>query len=134
MFAVTTWDGTARIYEIVQSNIGYSITQKFFIKVGTPVLSCCWNGQNTKLYVGCGDNILRSIELETSKITNVGKHNNAIKDVFFIPNKNLILSTSYDKNINIWQDGNMNPIANVPLNNKLYTASFKYPLFAGGLS
>ncbi len=104
------------------------------LKIGAPVLSCSWNSENTKLYIGCADNTLRSIDLATSQIIIVGKHNHAVKDVFFIPMQNAIMSTSYDKIINIWQQGNPNPVLNFPVNHKVYNAAFKYPIFVGGMS
>lgn len=135
MFAVGTWDGGVRIFNMEpgeQNNI--FAVQKFQLKLPAPVLSLCWNPQGTGLFVGCADNFVRAVDLSAGKSMEVGKHTGPVKDVFYVAQQNAIISTSYDKNINFWQMGNPNPIYNVNLQYKLYASEFQYPLFAAGLS
>lgn len=135
MFAVGTWDGYVRVFNVEQNQQGnVCIMQKFSMKVSAPIMGLAWNAQNTGLFAGCGDNSIRGIDLTSSKDVPLGKHNSPVKDVFFVAAQNMVISTSYDKNINIWQPGNPNPVFNLPLNNKVYVADFVNPIFGAGLS
>jgi mRNA export factor len=135
MFAVGTWDGYVRIFNVEQTQQGsVGIVQKFSMKQTAPVLGLAWNGQNNGLFAGCADNFVRAIDLTSSKSMDMGKHNSPVKDVFFVPSQNMVISTSYDKNINFWQMGNQNPVFNMPLNHKVYVSDFVFPIFAAGLS
>jgi len=135
MFAVGTWDGSIRVFNVEQNQMGaVCVLQKFSMKLSAPVLGLAWNGQNNGLFAGCADNYIRAIDLSTSKSIDVGKHNSPVKDIFFVPAQNIIISTSYDKNINFWQMGNQNPAYNINLSHKIYVADFVSPIFGAGLS
>ncbi len=134
MFAVGLWDGSVRVFNVENPQGVVVLSQKFEMKVGAPIMGITWNGQGNGLFAGCADGMVRAIDLQSTKSVDIGKHASPVKDVYFIPSQNAIMSTSYDKCINIWQMGNSSPIFSLPLPHKLYVSDFQYPIFAGGLS
>jgi WD40 repeat protein len=135
MFAVGTWDGSLRIFNVEQNQQGnVGVVQKFSMKLQAPIMGLAWNGQNNGLFLGCADNFVRAVDLSASKSVDIGKHTSPVKDVFFVAAQNTIISTSYDKNINFWQVGNPNPVFNLPIANKIYVSDFVNPIFGAGLA
>eukprot|EP00919_Chromeraceae_sp_WS-2016_P064692 GHVR01153247.1.p1 GENE.GHVR01153247.1~~GHVR01153247.1.p1 ORF type:complete len:253 (-),score=17.55 GHVR01153247.1:1497-2231(-) len=132
IFAATTWDGMLGIYEATKSQYGPTITQKIITKIMAPLTKCCWNPDNTILYVGCGDGTIKAFDITTSNIVDVGKHNTAISSLYTIPNQNVLISTGYEKEINFWQPGNNTPVYTVDVLNKVYTSDFQYPILIAG--
>lgn len=134
-FAASTWDGRLHVYNCELSKLGYtSIVEKFSLKMPAPVLGIAWNSQNNGLFLGCADRHLRELDLNWKGYTTIGQHFGPIRDVFYLPYENVIISTSYDKNINFWQQGNHQPVHNIPLQHKVFTAACSGSLLVAGLS
>lgn len=111
IFAVTTWDGTLRVYEVVPTSGTGIVSEKMCIKVNSPIHNCCWNADtNTSITLACVDGFIRCADLASGSVIDVGKHNDPVNNVFYMPNQNAILSIGYDKVINFWQKGNPSPV------------------------
>lgn len=102
--------------------------------MGAPIMGVCWNPQANGLYVGCADNSVKAVDLSSNKTIDIGKHQHAVKEVFFAPNQNTIISCSYDKTIQFWQMNNPNPCYTINLPQKVYCADFQETTLAAGLS
>lgn len=125
MFAAGTWDGWVRVYNVEQKYNMIAIVQKYETKLSAPVMGISWNAQSNGLFVGCGDNSVKALDLTANKTIDIGKHNNAVKEVFYAPTQNAIISCSYDKTIQFWQLNNPNPVYTINLPQKVYCADFQ---------
>ena len=65
-FAASQWNGGVRIFKMTQKENGEFIqTLKSFDMRG-PVTSCCWNNDNTILYVGMANGTIKCISIDGS--------------------------------------------------------------------
>lgn len=135
MFAASTWDGGIRVYNCELNHYGRPcIMEKFSVKLPVVALGLSWNGSNNGLVLGCSDGMLRGLDLSTSACTDLGQHAGPIRDVFYLPKENWIISASFDKTVKFWQMGNPNPVQCITLDQKIYAADFSAPIFAAALS
>lgn len=131
IFAATFWDKSVRIFEVTQTLNGPGIFQKMATSLATPALSCCWNGDNSALYMGCMDGTLKIMDINTQSINQIGKHNASISNLHYIPQQNVLISNAYENNIHFWQGG-PNPVFSVDVMNKVYTSDYKNGVLVGG--
>lgn len=58
-------------------------------------MKCAWNDQHTQLFVGLADGSVKSYDLSSGQILDVGKQNAPISSLHFINGMNAVLSTAY---------------------------------------
>lgn len=133
VFAATFWDGSLKLFEITQSQIGLSITERISFKHNYPALKCTWNNEGSQVYVGMADGLIKSFDINSQNIQDVGSHNSAISSLHMVPNQNILISSGYEEALNFWQVGNTNPIAQINMENKVFASDFQYPFLVAGL-
>ena len=65
------------------------------VKLPLVATSITWNNDNSMVYTGGIDGIIRGIDLNTNKIIEIGKHDKGISSLHYLPEKNLLISTAY---------------------------------------
>ncbi len=95
LFACTCWDGTLRVYELVNNGYSFSLAQKINVKAKSPLTKCAWSQDGQLLYLGDITGLIQSFNVQTQQFTDIGKHNAAISALHVIPNQNIIISGGF---------------------------------------
>ena len=130
IFAGTCWDKSVRIFEVSQNGTNYCINQKSMVNLPQPATCLAWNQDNTIIYLGCIDGVIRAMDVNTMNITEIGKHNVGISSINFVPGQNVLISTGFEDKVNFWQ-GNPNPVMSVSVENKIFVADYNNGVLAG---
>ena len=132
IFAGTFWDKTVRIFELGQGPMGASISQKAITNINSPATCCAWSSDNSSLYLGCGDGMIKKLDLNNMGMMDVGKHNAGVSTLNYINELNVLASTGYESKIHFWQ-GNPNPAFSLDVGNKVFCSDYKNGVMAGGI-
>lgn len=65
IFAATCWDKSVRLFQVTQGQMGPTIVQNSIINLPQPATCLTWNSDNSSMYVGCIDGVVRSIDSKT---------------------------------------------------------------------
>ena len=87
ILAVSSWDGSLRVFEIVLSknSNAANLSEIFLVQMDCPVLSVCWeSSQSNNILVGLLDGSVIWIDSNTGTQTLITKHNFAIKDLYIL--------------------------------------------------
>ncbi len=95
LFACTFWDGTLRVYDLVNNGYSLSLSQKISVKAKSPLTKCVWSQDGQFLYVGDVTGTIQSFNVQTQQFTDIGKHNAAISVLHVIPNQNIVISAAF---------------------------------------
>ena len=134
MFACTCWDGTFRIYEVVNKGYNSSLAQKINVKAKNPLTKCVWSQDCQNIYVGDVTGLIQAFNVQTQQFVDVGKHNAAISALHVVPGQNIIISGAFENNIYFWQPGNAQPVFTIDMGNKVFCSDFAYPILLTGLA
>ena len=129
LVAVTTWDGTLRVYDATPNGL----QQQFYIDKQSPITCCTWNADtNTSITFGCVDGSVNRVDLQTGGISKIGQCNETLRNVFYIPSSNTVLSVSYDKMINFWQQNNPSAAYSQASPAKIFCSDYVNGIFSAG--
>ena len=128
--AASSWNKETAIWELNPST-GAS-TPKLKIAHPQAVLCCAWSSDGTKLFAGAVDGGVRQWTLQTNALSVVGQHSAGVKDVFYIGELNLLVSSSWDKSLRYWDQRQPNPVGTVTLSERVYCADVKGALLVAG--
>lgn len=96
IFAATCWDKTVRIFEMTQNQAGGAIMQRAITSLNSPAICCTWNSDNSSLYIGCADGLIKQLDINSMSFGNdIGKQNAGISSLHFVPQINCLVSTGY---------------------------------------
>jgi len=108
-FATTGWDGSLKIYQVGLGQGQCCIQEKasYFVPNGMPLTVCCWNQDSSLLFVGAIDGAIRCLDTNSGVFYDIGMHKSqqALNHMSFLADKNVLLTTAYDNDINFWQPG-----------------------------
>jgi len=115
---VTSWDQTVRLYDVVSN------TMRTKFDVSCPVLSGCISSP-IQGYSGGLDGVIRSHDFNSGTEATLGSHKEAARCLDYNSSKNVVLSGSWDKTVQLWdpreKTGQPQQTANLP--DKVYTMS-----------
>ena len=104
---VSSWDTTVRLYDVgdVPYNSGgrpSEMRAKFDHRAA--VLCCAWGeaGSAGKGYSGGLDTGVRELDLNTEKITHLGKHDDSISSMVWSNELNNLITSSWDRTLRFW--------------------------------
>eukprot|EP00918_Siedleckia_nematoides_P094889 GHVU01208355.1.p1 GENE.GHVU01208355.1~~GHVU01208355.1.p1 ORF type:complete len:343 (+),score=45.55 GHVU01208355.1:118-1146(+) len=125
LLAATAWDGSTRVWSIQQ---GYdrSITPTMCtgIQSDAPTLGCAFTMDNMLLTCGC-DKTVKATNLQTNQTITVGQHDQPVQGVFAYPEKNMVVSGSWDGMIKLWDMRQQGAVMPIPLQQKLWAMDFR---------
>ncbi|UZJ52075.1 hypothetical protein CBS101457_001395 [Exobasidium rhododendri] len=107
---VASWDKTVRFYRLVKSDEAASSSSEQLtsqvqlvhtFQHEAAVLDVCWIS-DTLAASGGLDRRVRLLNLETGQSNIIGKHNAAISRVKYSSTSNLLLSSSWDSSLKVW--------------------------------
>jgi len=130
--AVASWDKKVRIYEI--SADGNSAGKAMFEHDG-PVLSVTWSKDGTKVVSGGADKQAKLFDIASGQSTQVAAHDQPIKCVRMISmpgSPEMLVTGSWDKKLKYWDLRTPNPVAEVTMQDRVYTLDVAQGLMVVG--
>ena len=76
VFACSMWNGEVRFIEVAQKGNKMALVTKKAFNFDSPAVSCCWNSDNTALFVGLGNREIKAIDVNAGNILDLGKVSN----------------------------------------------------------
>lgn len=95
IFACTCWDGTLRVYEVINNGFNSSLTLKMNVKAKNPLTKCVWSQDCQNIYVGDATGLIQAFSVTTQQFVDIGKHNAAISALHVVPGQNVIISAAF---------------------------------------
>lgn len=114
-FACTSWDKKVRFYTL--SN---GVTQmKSEISIDAPALWCDFSDDGKVFAAGC-DNKGYIWDLQSNNKLQIAQHNEPISFIHWLPDKNYILTGSWDSTIKYWDGRSPNVVASLDIGAPLH--------------
>jgi len=135
----STWDGFVYLYHVrtqqqgeieIVSNIEETYSKSMVI----PCISLDWQHSAKKIIAGSIDGTIFSMDTNASEVQTIGKHDDAVKGVYYLEERNQVCSLSYDKTVKFWDMRSPEPVSSFNLGEKIVCCDFRFPLMAVGLS
>jgi WD40 repeat protein len=101
-----------------------------------PLTTCCWNQDSTLLFVGAIDGAIRCLDTNSGQFYDIGMHKSQqpLNYMSFLADKNVLLTTAYDTEVNFWQVGTFQgPINSIELPKKVFKAHCNKNMFCAGM-
>mmetsp|Transcript_18944 Transcript_18944/g.53171 ORF Transcript_18944/g.53171 Transcript_18944/m.53171 type:complete len:340 (-) Transcript_18944:102-1121(-) len=118
--AVTSWDSKVRCYEI-----GHNTACKGMQDQGAPILCSDFKDDGSAIFTGGCMKKGMYWDLGSNSFTQVAQHENAVNYIRWIPNMNVLCTTSWDKHIYYWDMRQQKPAVDVLLPEKPYCMDIK---------
>ncbi|KAI0980078.1 hypothetical protein GJ496_000544 [Pomphorhynchus laevis] len=130
----TSWAGDVRCWQ-VDLNTGdtFAKAHKQHSAAGTavlPILDSCWSSDGLQVFTAGCDNAVRMWNIQSDQIIQVASHDNAVKTVHFIqrPSYSCIMTGSWDKSLRFWDLRSPQPILNLTVPERVYSADVLGPM------
>ncbi|KAJ3010504.1 mitotic spindle checkpoint protein Bub3 [Thoreauomyces humboldtii] len=95
LLLAASWDKKVRLYNVASDQLRTEWTQK------SPVLDVCFSSANQCFSVGI-DRKLKGMDLEASRETVIGSHEDAIRCVVHAKHTGQLMTGSWDKHVGVW--------------------------------
>ena len=129
LLAASAWDGTVRVWSVPQHGQG---APKHLVTYthARPALCACWDSQYADVYSGGADDAVRSLNVETETLSELGRHRAPVSCVATDASEELrsiVVSASWDKSAAVWDVRTPKKVHELPLPERAYTLSLRYP-------
>eukprot|EP00929_Paragymnodinium_shiwhaense_P008638 TRINITY_DN112593_c0_g1_i1.p1 TRINITY_DN112593_c0_g1~~TRINITY_DN112593_c0_g1_i1.p1 ORF type:complete len:393 (-),score=116.93 TRINITY_DN112593_c0_g1_i1:395-1573(-) len=128
IFAAGSWDKSVRIWEVTPQ----AVAPRMMYNHEAPVLCVGFSKDGSKIVSGGCDNKVKVKLLQTQQEQQIGQHDAAVKEVFFVDEMNMVVSGSWDKTLRFWNMQQPTPVATLQLPERVYSMDVKYPLLVVG--
>uniref|UniRef100_A0A3B0N5X0 SONA homologue, putative n=1 Tax=Theileria annulata TaxID=5874 RepID=A0A3B0N5X0_THEAN len=123
-----SWDKTLRIWKI-NTGLGNAINTDMVcsFKQDAPVLCSAFSADSMRLFGGgCTNNVLTyDLNNPSGAGVIIARHQKPVNGVHWIPQFNLLLSTSWDGFVNLWDGRQEQPVWSENLNSKVFASDVK---------
>lgn len=124
----TSWDNTVSFYEIQTQNKMFNIVPQGQIKHDAPALcsDICPTDNVTVFSGGCDGYVkMWNVTQGANTAQNIGKHEAPVRNVKFLESSRLVVSSSWDKTIRLWDTRQQTPTATFQHNERIYAMDAK---------
>ncbi|XP_026189620.1 protein RAE1 [Cyclospora cayetanensis] len=132
--ACASWDRTCRVWQITNQPAPFGSTapivykgnpQSLFTETA-PVLSCCFGDTTQMLLTGGCDKQVKAYDLISGRSTGqvIGQHDSPVNFVAWNPMFKLVISTSWDGVVKMWDGKQPNPVWQQNVGAKICKAAF----------
>eukprot|EP01033_Poteriospumella_lacustris_P018162 gene18162-13039_t len=139
LLAATAWDGTVSVYEIQYSQQGVitNVVPRQQLRHQAPALCCDFNSiDNVTVFSGGCDNKVNMFNASQpgATMTTVGQHDGPVKCIKFLPEKQLLLTGSWDRTVKLWDLRSPQPVATLPQSERVYCMDARGQVLVVGLA
>lgn len=127
LVVATSWDSTVSCYEI-QSNMGTpNVVPHGQIRHEQPVLCSDICTDNVTVFSGSCDGVIKmwNVTQGPQAAQQIGKHDSAVRNLKFVGESNILVSSSWDKTIKMWDMRQPNAVATLQHNERVYAMDAK---------
>jgi len=98
--------------------------------LSSPVLSCCWHADGTKIFTGDCEKQGKMWDLGSNQMVQVAAHDAGVKSVHWIqsPQYSCLVTGSWDKTVKFWDTKSPNPMFTIQLTERLYCSDIMFPM------
>lgn len=131
-----SWDNQIRCWEIQQVQQGWQSIAKAQQSHQGPVLDVAWSDDGTRVFSASCDKTVKMWDLNSNQSIQIAQHDDAVKTVHWIkaPNYQCVMSGSWDKTLKFWDTRSPQPMASIPLTERVYCADVIYPMAVVGIA
>ncbi|CDJ50365.1 poly(A)+ RNA export protein, putative [Eimeria brunetti] len=132
--ACASWDRTCRVWQITSQpatfgtnvNVTYKGNPQSLFTETAPVLSCCFGDTTQMLLTGGCDKQVKAYDLISGRTTGqvIGQHDSPVNFVAWNPMHKLVISTSWDGGVKMWDGKQPNPVWQQNVGAKICKAAF----------
>ena len=105
---------------------------KTTLDVEDPCLCTSWTGDMSKLFAGSVNSTVKGFDINTGQAGNIGQHDGAVKDVYWMDQVNMLCSLSFDKTMKFWDLRQSNAAATFNLGHKVFCSDIMFPHLVNG--
>ena len=139
ILACSAWDATLSVHYVTARNREVSTVENVYEGASrnflTPFISLGWQSTERKLIAGNIDGSIHLIDLNDFPISDqIGKHDDAVKGVYYLEESRTICSLSYDRTMKFWDPRTQGQIISFNLGAKPVCSDMLFPNIAIGLS
>lgn len=127
IFAATSWDGKVRCYEASQQ-----VPTKGTKDSKSPILCSSWSADGSKLFTAGTDKKGMMWDIMADKFQQVAAHDAPIKEMFYVGDKNVLVTGSWDKTLRYWDLRSDRHVGSVNLSDRVYCMDVKGSLCVVG--
>lgn len=134
LLAASSWDGGVRVWQVQQQMNQVAAAPAVDLKHDGPALCTAFNADGSTLFAGGADaeGLVKMWQLGQPTPQTVGKHDGVICKIFYVPELNTVVTGSWDRTVRFWDLRQPNPVATVPLPERVYAMDIKYPMMVVG--
>lgn len=129
----SSWDNGVRCYEVGVNEMGGMISSQPRAQINHdgPVLCTDFSSDSTTVFSGGCDGMAKMWTLGR-EAQNVGKHDQPIRSIHWVPEIKLVVTGSWDKTIKCWDTRSPTPAASLQLPERCYAMDVRHPLMVVG--
>ncbi|WWD20314.1 hypothetical protein CI109_104790 [Kwoniella shandongensis] len=117
---VSSWDGSIQLHNLVAPSQPPAIFSH-----PAAVLTACFGYSSTVAFSGGLDKRIRQWDFETGQCRVLGKHDDAISSIVWCAEYNVLISTSWDSTLKVWDPNAEIPLrSSQPLPSRAYNLSY----------
>ncbi|KAI3872441.1 hypothetical protein MKW92_043113 [Papaver armeniacum] len=136
LFAATSWDKTVKCWQIRlrKGTSGPEASSQLMKTIynDKPVLCSAWNDDGYTIFWGGCDTQVKMWSYKSNESATVGKHDEPVKEIAWIPEMKLLATGSWDKTLRYWDLRKPTPVHTQQLPERCYALSVNYPLMVVG--
>ena len=129
LLTASAWDGTVRVWSVPPHAQGASKHLVTYTHA-RPALCACWDGHQATVFSGGADDAVRSLDVESERLSELGKHRAPVSCVATdasVDLRGVVVSASWDKSAAVWDVRTPKKVHELPLPERAYTLSLRYP-------
>jgi mRNA export factor len=130
LLAVGSWDSSVYIWQVHKSINNIQVTPKAMQKYDAPVLDIAFKPEGDLLFAGCTDNTLRMYNTASNQSVILGRHDQPIKCVHWLPVHDMVVTGSWDASVRFWTINNpgQREAYKLELKMKVYAMDVNFPM------
>ncbi|KAI3861911.1 hypothetical protein MKX03_004419 [Papaver bracteatum] len=134
--AATSWDKTVKCWKIglAREESGLEAVSQLVKTINNdqPVLCSAWNDDGDTIFRGGCDKQVKMWSYKSNESSTVGKHDEPVKEIAWIPNRKLLATGSWDKTLRYWDLRQPTAVLTQQLPERCYALSVNYPFMVVG--
>ena len=129
LLAVGSWDSMVRVWQVQRAGNQIQSAELQQQKYDGPVLCAAFKPEGDMLFTGGADNTVRLLNMQTNQTLILGRHDQPVKSIHWLPVHNLVVTGSWDATVRFWSPGKPGAeVFKLQLKHKVYAMDVSYPM------